>query len=183
MLRSHYRSPIDVTDDTLRDAEAALARLDAFARRVAGAGLPPADPDADALARFRAVMDDDLQTPEATGLLFDLVRRANVALDAGDAEAAAPLAAAATDIAGALGLELRGDPAGDGARRGPGVGGRARRGPGGEGLGSGRRAPRPHHRRRLRRRGHGRRRGGPPGLTRSAGGVERDYVRRTGRPA
>ena len=57
-------------------------------------------------------MDDDLQTPEATGLLFDLVRRANVALDAGDAEAAAPLAAATTDIAGALGLELRGDPAG-----------------------------------------------------------------------
>ncbi len=114
VLRSHYRSPIDVTDDTLRDAEAALARLDAFARRVAAAAdLGAAAPDPEALARFRAAMDDDLQTPAATGLLFDLVRRANVALDAGDAAAAAPLAAAATEIAGALGLDLHAEAAGE----------------------------------------------------------------------
>ena len=41
VLRSHYRSPIDVTDDSLRDAEAALERLDAFARRVATATRSP----------------------------------------------------------------------------------------------------------------------------------------------
>jgi cysteinyl-tRNA synthetase len=116
VLRSHYRSPIDVNDDTLRDAEAALARLDAFARRVGAApDLADADADADAeaLARFRTAMDDDLQTPAATGLLFDLVRRANVALDAGDAAAAAPVAAAATEIAGALGLDLHAEAAGE----------------------------------------------------------------------
>ena len=107
VLRSHYRSPIDVTDDSLRDAEAALARLDAFARRTAAQDLPAADPEAEALTRFRTAMDDDLQTPTATGLLFDLVRRANVSLDAGDAAAAAPVAAAVSEIAGALGLELR----------------------------------------------------------------------------
>jgi cysteinyl-tRNA synthetase len=111
VLRSHYRSPIDVTDDTLRDAEAALARLDAFARRVAAAADLSAEPDPEALARFRAAMDDDLQTPTATGLLFDLVRRANAALDAGDAAGAAPLAAAATEIAGALGLDLHAESA------------------------------------------------------------------------
>jgi cysteinyl-tRNA synthetase len=114
VLRSHYRSPIDVNDDTLRDAEAALARLDAFARRVGAApDLAGADADAEALARFRTAMDDDLQTPAATGLLFDLVRRANVALDAGDAAAAAPVAAAATEIAGALGLDLHAEAAGE----------------------------------------------------------------------
>jgi cysteinyl-tRNA synthetase len=113
VLRSHYRSPIDVTDDTLRDAEAALARLDAFARRVAAAADLGAEPDPEALARFRAAMDDDLQTPTATGLLFDLVRRANAALDAGDAAGAAPLAAAATEIAGALGLDLHAEAAGE----------------------------------------------------------------------
>ena len=107
VLRSHYRSPIDVTDDSLRDAEAALARLDAFARRAAAQDLPAADPEAEALTQFRTAMDDDLQTPTATGLLFDLVRRANVSLDAGDAAAAAPVAAAVSEIAGALGLELR----------------------------------------------------------------------------
>jgi cysteinyl-tRNA synthetase len=108
VLRSHYRSPIDVTDDSLRDAEAALERLDAFARRVAGVdGLAGAAPDPEALDRFRRAMDDDLQTPAATGLLFDLVRRANSALDAGDVAGAGPAAAAAAEIAGALGLRLR----------------------------------------------------------------------------
>ncbi len=107
VLRSHYRSPIDVTDDSLRDAEAALDRLDAFARRATSVdALAGAAPDADALGRFRAAMDDDLQTPTATGLLFDLVRRANVALDAGDAGTAAPYAACVFEIAGALGLTL-----------------------------------------------------------------------------
>jgi cysteinyl-tRNA synthetase len=108
VLRSHYRSPIDVTDDSLRDAEAALERLDSFARRLATVdGVAGAAPDDLALARFRAAMDDDLQTPTATGQLFDLVRRANAALDAGDGAAAVPLAATVVEIAGALGLELR----------------------------------------------------------------------------
>ena len=108
VLRSHYRSPIDITDDSLRDAEAALDRLDAFARRATSVeAVTGASPDPDALGQFRAAMDDDLQTPAATGLLFDLVRRANVALDAGDAAGAAPLAAGVFEIAGALGLALR----------------------------------------------------------------------------
>jgi cysteinyl-tRNA synthetase len=105
VLRSHYRSPIDVTDDSLRDAERSLERLDTFARKVAGLGVT-ADSDPEALDRFRAAMDDDLDTPKATALTFDLVRRANQLLGAGDAEAAAPLAAAALEITGALGLEL-----------------------------------------------------------------------------
>jgi cysteinyl-tRNA synthetase len=105
VLRSHYRSPIDVTDDNLRDAERSLERLDTFARRVAELGVA-AEPDPEALDRFRAAMDDDLDTPQATALMFDLVRRANQLLGAGDTEAAAPLAAAVLEITGALGLEL-----------------------------------------------------------------------------
>jgi cysteinyl-tRNA synthetase len=105
VLRSHYRSPIDVTDDNLRDAERSLDRLDTFARRAAELGVV-AEPDAAAIDRFRAAMDDDLDTPRATALVFDLVRRANALLGSGDAEAAAPLAAAAMEITGALGLEL-----------------------------------------------------------------------------
>jgi cysteinyl-tRNA synthetase len=108
VLRSHYRAPIDVTDDSLRDAEAALARLDAFARRVAGtAGVAGADPDPQAIEAFRTLMDDDLRTQAALALAFDLVREANAALDAGDAAAAGPRAAAALEIAATLGLDLR----------------------------------------------------------------------------
>jgi cysteinyl-tRNA synthetase len=63
------------------------------------------DPDADVIAAFHAAMEDDLDTPRATALLFDTVRRANTALDAGD-PAAGSLAAAALRIADTFGLEL-----------------------------------------------------------------------------
>jgi cysteinyl-tRNA synthetase len=106
VLRSHYRSPMDVTGSAMADAEAALARLDTFARRAAE-HTEGGTPDPGALDRFRAAMDDDLDTPAAIALLFDLVRQANTALDAGDLAGAAPLAAAVREIAGAVGLELR----------------------------------------------------------------------------
>jgi cysteinyl-tRNA synthetase len=106
VLQSHYRAPIEVTPDTVAAASQALARLDAFARRAAEARLPRVEPEPEALERFRAEMDDDLDTPAATALAFDLVRRANTALDTGDA-AAASLAAAVHEICGALGIELR----------------------------------------------------------------------------
>jgi cysteinyl-tRNA synthetase len=79
-----------------------VAGLDAFAARTADVD---GEPDPAVLDAFRAAMDDDLDTPGAMAVLFDTVRRANAALDAGDAEAGA-LAAAVREIAGAVGLEL-----------------------------------------------------------------------------
>ncbi|MEZ5411554.1 MAG: cysteine--tRNA ligase [Acidimicrobiales bacterium] len=104
ILRSHYRSPIEVTDASMSDALAALDRLDAFARRTEGLE-GKADPDV--LDQFRATMDRDLDTPGAIDLLFRQVREANTALDAGDAAAAGRAAATAREIAGAVGLDLR----------------------------------------------------------------------------
>jgi len=104
ILRSHYRSPIEVTDASMSDALAALDRLDAFARRTEGL---EGKPDPDVLDQFRSTMDRDLDTPGAIDLLFRQVREANTALDAGDEEAAARATATAREIAGAVGLELR----------------------------------------------------------------------------
>jgi len=103
LLQSHYRSPIAINQQTLDSAVASLAGLDAFAARTAG--VDAAEPDADVIAAFRVAMDDDLDTPKATALIFDTVRRANVALGAGDA-AAGELTAAALDMCGAVGLDL-----------------------------------------------------------------------------
>jgi cysteinyl-tRNA synthetase len=105
LLQSHYRGPVSVSQDNIDAAVKALAGLDAFAARTAG--VPAADPDAAVMERFRERMDDDLDTPSATALLFDTVRRANAALDAGTADAPA-LVAAAHEICSAVGLELRG---------------------------------------------------------------------------
>ena len=99
VLRAHYRSPIDIAEDSMRDAESALDRLDSFGRRFVGrVGDVAADPAV--LDRFRAAMDDDLDTPAAVATLFDAVRRANADDDLG-------AAAAALEIASVLGIELR----------------------------------------------------------------------------
>jgi cysteinyl-tRNA synthetase len=109
VLRSHYRSPLEINKATTDDASSGLQRLDAFARRAAAAGLDDADPDAAALVRFRALMDDDLRTPEAIALLFELVSATNTALDAGDIAQAGGSVGAAREICAALGLVLNAD--------------------------------------------------------------------------
>jgi cysteinyl-tRNA synthetase len=121
VLRAHYRSPIEVTPDTLADAAKALARLDALARRFDLAdllaetdegfvveGTPPATGiDPGALAAFRSRMDDDLDTPGALAGVFELVTAAHSAADAGDDAEAHRLAKTAAALAAALGLPLR----------------------------------------------------------------------------
>ena len=103
LLQSHYRSPVKITQESIDASVKSLAGLEAFAARTSGIADATADPSV--LGDFRAAMDDDLDTPRATALMFDTVRRANAALDAGAPEAAA-LAAAALEIAATFGLAL-----------------------------------------------------------------------------
>jgi cysteinyl-tRNA synthetase len=105
LLQTHYRSPVKVGQDNIDASVKSLAGLDAFASRLAALG--EALPDDAVLASFRRVMDDDLDTPGATALIFDTVRRANAAVDSGDRALAASLAAAVMTMCSALGLDLR----------------------------------------------------------------------------
>jgi cysteinyl-tRNA synthetase len=106
VLQSHYRSPVEVTPDTVTRAERTLRGLDEFARRVAAAGLPDTAADPAALAAFREHMDDDLQTPAAMAVVFDAVNAGNKALDAGDLPGAAGQWAAVRELSAAVGLTL-----------------------------------------------------------------------------
>jgi cysteinyl-tRNA synthetase len=103
LLQSHYRGPVSVGQDNIDAAVNALAGLDSFAARTAGVAV--SDPDGEVLAKFCERMDDDLDTPGATALLFDTVRRANSALDSGD-PVAASLVAAVHEMCTAFGLVL-----------------------------------------------------------------------------
>lgn len=105
LLQTHYRSPVRVGQDNIDSSVKALAGLDAFAARTADVARG-ASSDPVVMERFRTYMDNDLDTPSATALLFDTVRQANAALDANQAEAAS-LAAAALEICTAFGLELK----------------------------------------------------------------------------
>jgi cysteinyl-tRNA synthetase len=85
LLGTHYRRPVEFADERIAEAGRALARLRALkdeADRLASRGTPAPGPDGglfDELAahraRFEAAMDDDLNTPQALGVLFDLARR------------------------------------------------------------------------------------------------------------
>jgi cysteinyl-tRNA synthetase len=102
LLQTHYRSPVKVGQDNIDASVKALAGLDSFAAR--SASLSGAA-DAAVLERFAQIMDNDLDTPNAMAHVFDTVRRANTAIDAGDASAAS-LAAAVHEMCGAVGLVL-----------------------------------------------------------------------------
>ena len=105
ILSSHYRGPLDYSDDHLDQAKAALTRLYTALR-----GLPvvAAPVDEDWRTRFTQAMDDDFNTPEALAALFELAREIN-RLRGEDETAAARLGSALKQLGGVLGL-LQRDP-------------------------------------------------------------------------
>ncbi len=104
LLQAHYRSPVRVGDN-LEAAVSAVGSLDAFAARAGDMMNAPADPVV--LDKFRAAMDNDLDTPAATALMFDTMRAANTAIDAGETDRASALAGAVAEMCRAVGLELK----------------------------------------------------------------------------
>ena len=88
-LSSHYRSPLNYSDDGLDAMERAAARLRNALRPGADSsdnGRLDASPFED---RFTDAMDSDLNTPQAMGALFDLAREINRARERREAVDAA----------------------------------------------------------------------------------------------
>ncbi|MGA3354195.1 MAG: cysteine--tRNA ligase, partial [Acidimicrobiales bacterium] len=109
VLQSHYRAPIEVTSTTLGDAAAALSRLDALGGRLAETGaLESGQADARVKSAFVERMQDDLDTPRATAVLFDAIRQANLAFDARDGSRGAELTRSVLECFGAVGLQAKG---------------------------------------------------------------------------
>ena len=117
VLRSHYRSPIEVSPATIADAERGLERLDSFARRfnlpyLAGDSLEVKSNftfeglSADLLAQVCAQLDDDLNTPLAVAALFEALSAANSLADSGDEFSALALASSVNALFGSMGLSL-----------------------------------------------------------------------------
>ena len=107
VLQTHYRKQMEIGNKELSDAEKAVGRLDALARRVRAESLPTVA--VGEVAPFRDMMDDDFDTPAAVAYVFEMVRDANAALDDGLPQTAATYFATVLELAGALGLELHAD--------------------------------------------------------------------------
>ncbi len=105
ILSSHYRSPLNYSDEQLNDAGTALKRLYTALRGCDGLN---AAIDADYKARFEQAMDDDFNTPVAVAVLFDLARELNKVKD-NNPERAVVLASSLKSLGGLLGI-LQQDP-------------------------------------------------------------------------
>jgi cysteinyl-tRNA synthetase len=87
MLRSHYRSVSDFSDDGLDASAQGLKRLRESYRQTAGDPSQRSEAGDRAFEpfrrRFAEAMDDDLNTPQAIAVLFDVAREVNRAVEAG----------------------------------------------------------------------------------------------------
>jgi cysteinyl-tRNA synthetase len=99
----HYRSTIELSEASLGEADAQLARIDSFldrARHLLTDAVPPAPvPEA-----FAAALNDDLGTPAALAVLFATIREGNAALEAGQVGAVRAALAATIAMLDVLGL-------------------------------------------------------------------------------
>lgn len=80
VLQSHYRAPVNYTEDALQAAENGLSRLRAaiFVRGTGGCTDPDLEAQIETSDRtFHQSMDNDFDTPSAIATLFDLGRSIN----------------------------------------------------------------------------------------------------------
>jgi cysteinyl-tRNA synthetase len=106
---AHYRSTIEYHDGSLREAEAAVDRIEGFLHRALGdsnvdqgTGLPHFDSDLP--PEFAEAMDDDLNVSGALAVIHEAVRAGNSALDGGDEDEAKRLGLQVVAMAEVLGI-------------------------------------------------------------------------------
>ncbi len=103
LTAAHYRSMIEYHEGSLAEAGAAVDRIEGLLDRVDQV-RPLADRRGTLPQAFRDAMDDDLNVSGALAVVHDTVRAANTALDDGDLDGAADLAAAVVAMTHILGV-------------------------------------------------------------------------------
>ena len=105
ILASHYRSPLNFSENSLDNAQASLTRLYLAVNKV-GVCIDKNDvrQESDYWTSFHAAMADDFNTPDAISVLFNLARELNRMADSGQVEHARELCGQLITLAGVLGL-------------------------------------------------------------------------------
>jgi cysteinyl-tRNA synthetase len=86
-LQTHYRSPIDFSDEILTQSKNGLMRLHDFMQRLQN--YEPKDENSNSIGgfleknkgQFETAMEDDFETPKALSAIFDLVKEINRCMD------------------------------------------------------------------------------------------------------
>ncbi|MGO4253044.1 cysteine--tRNA ligase [Paenarthrobacter sp. TAF1] len=107
--QAHYRSVLDYRPTSLQEAAAAVERIDGFiskaSAKVPGRSGADVAPQANMPAAFTAAMDDDLNVPQALGVLHETVRAGNTALGSGDLDGAKAALYSVLSMTEVLGLD------------------------------------------------------------------------------
>ena len=113
ILRSHYRSPLDFSEDGLAGAKSGLERLISFRSRLGECSTEKPSAEIFELLEkveedFRKFMNDDLNTPGALAAIFDFVRTGNTMLERGISPGDSTSMAELMDrlVTGVLGIRL-----------------------------------------------------------------------------
>jgi cysteinyl-tRNA synthetase len=84
-----YRNQLNFTFDGLKQAAVSVERLRNFRLRLSAGNFEPGSSQdmqalaSETVAKMRAALEDDLNTAQAQAAIFEMVRQANTALDAG----------------------------------------------------------------------------------------------------
>jgi len=85
LLSKHYRSPIDYSEDSMREIAMGLDRIYAFLERLEKAGVKYRDQNTrdrgNLWSNFQTAMNDDFNSAKAVGLIFEAVKKGNKLLD------------------------------------------------------------------------------------------------------
>lgn len=101
IIASHYRSPLNFSDEALNQSKNALER---FYHTLKGLPVVAAQGGDEFISRFNEAMNDDFNTPEAMAVLYELARDVNRADKVGEIETAAGLAGRLRELGAVLGL-------------------------------------------------------------------------------
>ena len=111
MLTAGYRMPLNYTVDLIESCKNSLDRLytcrdnlDFAISHARGTDTALAGKCDQAREKFRAAMDDDLNTPDALAAIFDFVKEINTLSDASDKATLEQAAATFDELTGVLGL-------------------------------------------------------------------------------
>ncbi len=77
ILRAHYRSPLNYSDQHLKDTKLALDRLYIALKEVEPNPVATIDWQSPQACKFKEAMDDDFNTPDAIAVLFELANDIN----------------------------------------------------------------------------------------------------------
>jgi len=113
-LQAHYSSPVDFSDDKMKEAGQALERImilaDKIDKRSASSRIAAKVTEIKELAeikdKFIQAMDDDFNTPQALACVFELVTAANKKID--DLDFILPARSLLQELVDILGLRLAG---------------------------------------------------------------------------